>query len=280
LSKTHLSSERIALLLSLPEPYREHPAFFRGTPEVFLGQIERQMKARFNKRSCVLVGGHAAPIQALKIVDALLRSEGEACLLCGVDSLLNSSDVECLSRAGRLRDMNHPQGVIPGEGAACVLLTRPESTATQLSSIAGWAEAQEPNSVLGDNYSVGDGLAQAIADAAGAAQIAETDIDFRVSDMNGERYRAWESFLAGTRYYRTHRERLPLQLPAMAVGDLGAAASVLNLVVTATSISRGYAPGPIACCESSSAQGSRAAAIVIPAQGAPTPPFRSRHVPT
>jgi hypothetical protein len=277
LAKTQIRPDRIAFFLSVPEPYRRHPAFFDGSPDAFLRDLEQQLRVRFGNGS-LLLGGHDAPLQALSAADALLDGRVQACLICGVDSLVNFTDIETLSESGRLQDEKNPQGVIPGEGAAAVLLTLGQGRMQPLSVIAGWGRAEESNSVLGDNYSTGIGLARAIADAATSAGVNEPDIAFRVSDMNGERYRAWESFLAATRFYRTHREQLPLHLPAMAVGDVGAAAGVLTLVVAALARSRGYAPGAIACCESSATSGTRAAAIMVPASGAAIPPFRSRHV--
>jgi 3-oxoacyl-[acyl-carrier-protein] synthase-1 len=91
--------------------------------------------------------------------------------------------------------------------------------------------------------------------------------------MNGERYHAWDSVLASIRFYRTHRERLSVWYPAASVGDLGAATGALLLVVAATGIARGYAPGPLVMCEASSDEGLRAACAVVPPARAERPPF-------
>jgi 3-oxoacyl-[acyl-carrier-protein] synthase-1 len=232
---------------------------------------------RFNSQSQVHQGGHDAGLRALAAARDSVGSGVDACVVCGVDSLVNATDMEALSQNGRLHGEDNPQGVIPGEGAASILLTARRHSAQLTPVVRGWGNATETNTVHSDNYSTGEALAQAIARATASAQISEADIAFRVSDMNGERYRAWESFLASTRFYRTRRERLPCQLPAMAVGDIGAASGVLSLVIASTAISRGYAPGPIACCESSASNGSRTAAIVTPAPDGPIPPFRSRY---
>jgi 3-oxoacyl-[acyl-carrier-protein] synthase-1 len=85
--------------------------------------------------------------------------------------------------------------------------------------------------------------------------------------MNGERYYAWDSMLAFTQFYRTRREHLPVWYPAASVGDLGAAAGALNVIVAANAIARGFAPGPYVICESSSDEGLRAACVIAQAPG-------------
>jgi uncharacterized protein (TIGR02270 family) len=266
--------EHIVLILVLPEPERRHPAFAERDRAGFLEDLERMIGKRFHTQSRIVDGGRAAGIAALLLAERFLAN-CDMCLICGVDSLLNDVDTNALITADRMHCANQPQGVIPGEGAACVLVTSVASTS--IARILGWSQDSEENTVFGDLYSNGEGLFNAIERAVDYAQVSEPDVAFRVSDMNGERYRAWESFMAGTRYYRTHRERLPIWLPAAAMGDMGAASGVLTLVLAAMAMARGYAPGLFACCESASDGNARAAAIVAPAPNAPIPPFRSRH---
>ena len=68
---------------------------------------------------------------------------------------------------------------------------------------------------------------------------------------------------AAVRQSRAHEKPLPVWYPAASVGDLGAAAGPLLLVVAATGIARGYAPGPVVMCEASSDDGLRAACVVM-----------------
>src|SRR5206468_2338399 len=128
-----------------------------------------------------------------------------------------------------------------------VALTR-EATAPTRAQILGVGSAREEASAtaVGPRYSVGDGLRQALERALADSGRPESAVSFRVADMNGERYRAWESVIGAARFYRTVRERLPAWYPAMSVGDIGAAAGVLAMIVAARGIQRGYAPGPLA----------------------------------
>jgi 3-oxoacyl-[acyl-carrier-protein] synthase-1 len=194
-----------------------------------------------------------------------------------VDSLANHEDVERLAGAGRLHlsDVN-PQGVIPGEAAAFVFIGGSMETrrTAPLAQIVGLGRSEEQDGVLGDRYSTGAATTHALLAALDDAAANEPDIDLRVSDMNGERYRAWESMLSTTRFYRTHRERLITWYPAASVGDTGAAAGALGLVIAAMGLARGYAPGRLAMLEASSDGGLRAACLMSSIPGSPVPPFR------
>ena len=84
------------------------------------------------------------------------------------------------------------------------------------------------------------------------------------STFNGERYGAWESLIARTRFYRTRKERIDIIYPAMSVGEIGTAAPALAVIVAATAIAKGYAPGTRAMCEACSDEGLRAACVIGP----------------
>jgi 3-oxoacyl-(acyl-carrier-protein) synthase len=278
LVKIEIDSSSTAVLVTLPEGTRPHvTSRLIGTNE-FLHAVEAQLGVRFHGRSTAVPGGSAAGYQLLTVAEGLLRNGVvRHCVVGGVDSLANEEDVARLASAGRLHlgDVN-PQGVIPGEAAAFVLVSD-RLNATRVAPIAqivGVGCADEEHGVLGDRYSTGAATTNALVAALNDAAVNEPDIDLRVSDMNGERYRAWESMLSTTRFYRTHRERLITWYPAASVGDTGAAAGALGLVMAATGMSRGYAPGRLAMLEAASDGGLRAACVMSPAPGSLTPPFR------
>jgi 3-oxoacyl-[acyl-carrier-protein] synthase-1 len=187
----------------------------------------------------------------------------EQVLLGGVDSLINEADLTRLGQSRRLNSEETAQGLIPGEGAAFVRLTRvPEGKAQIHVAIHGVGLAQEKDSVLSERYSQGRALLEALRNAVNGAGPSEPDIDFVVSNSNGERYSGWEQMLARPRFYRTRREILPTALPAMTVGDIGAASGALVLMLAADSFQKEYAPGATAACEIASENGLRAAAVL------------------
>lgn len=269
---------RMALVLGLPEPFREHPALAHQRPGQFTRQLRSRLSSAIDGPCHVLEDGHGAAIRGAALARQLLASgEAAVCLVGGVDSLLNASDLRRLQLSGLLHDEGNPQGVVPGEGAAFVALSsQPLAHGPVWAQISGIGAAMEPDAILGERFSVGNALVKALNAAVADAGLGEPSLSFRVSDMNGERYRAWETLLASTRFYRTRRERMAVWHAAAFAGDTGAASAALGLIVAATGVARGYAPGPVAACESSSDLGLRAACIVTPAPGAAAPPFRSK----
>jgi 3-oxoacyl-[acyl-carrier-protein] synthase I len=271
-------SRRITLLLALPDAHREHLALSGVTADQMLQALQRRMQLRFHPLSCTLDDGHAAVIKGLAVARELLAlSDVDLCVVGGVDSLLNHQDVARLQVAHRLHDETNPQGVIPGEGAGFVALSRVDvAPAVSVAQVLGLGTALEKDTILGERFSTGSGLVEALGLATQDACCPESNLSFRTSDMNGERYRAWESLVASTRFYRTRREHMSVGYAAASVGDVGAAAGALSVITAATAIRRGHATGRFGVCEASSDNGLRAACILAPAPGAPAPPFHSR----
>jgi 3-oxoacyl-[acyl-carrier-protein] synthase-1 len=266
---------RVALLLVVPEPARRHPAFDTIDPESFRASLGKYLGQDFHERSCTVPAGHAGTQQALALADQLFGARAiDECIIGGVDSLLNERDLERLTAAHRL---GSPTGqvAVPGEAAAFVRLRPAAPKGVAIARILGSGLAQEVDAVDGERWSQGRGLEAALAAATNAAGVPEANLSLRISDMNGERYKAWETVLSEFRFYRTQRPALPTWYPAASVGDVGAASGALQLVIAATAMARGYAPGPLAMCETGSDAGLRGASVIGPAASAPTPPFAS-----
>ena len=267
-----LDLSRTALFLALADAYRQHAAV-EGDPSAVLRAIQRRFQSTFHSSSMIIQRGRAGAFEALAAARVLLeRGVVTHCLVGGVDSLVNGADAQRLSTAGRLHDFDNPQGTIPGEGAAFWLLASEREAG--VAQLLGVGLDQEVDSALGERYAVGQGLRSALTAAARNADCDETLVNFRVSDMNGERYHAWDSTLGASRFYRAPRPELPVWYPASCTGDIGAAAGALSVIFAANAITRGYASGPIAMCEASSDDGLRAACLVAPVPGSPLPPFR------
>jgi 3-oxoacyl-[acyl-carrier-protein] synthase I len=265
---------RLALILTLPEKVREHPALTDGRPDELMRQIESAAGGRFEEKYLTAEGG-AGIAAGLGLARSLFRREAaDACVVGGVDSLLNWQDVRRLRKAGRMTEPDIPQGLIPGEGSAFLLVTPAGRWRGAIASVLGVSSALEADDVLGPRFSQGRGFVAALRSAVNDGGIAESSVSFRVSTVNGERYAAWESMFSSARFYRTRRERLTTWYTASSVGEMGAASGAVVLLVAAMAIGGGYAPGPYAMCETSSETGLRAACLVGPAGRAPAPPFR------
>ncbi|HEX6708671.1 MAG TPA: beta-ketoacyl synthase N-terminal-like domain-containing protein [Albitalea sp.] len=272
-------SQPVALLLAVPEPFRHHPALHGRSDAATLAELQTRLARRLAPASRVLRSGQASVCQALLQARSLLNAgEVTACLVGGVDSLLEPADIDRLQRSGWLHGPDNPQGLIPGEGAAFLLLggDAGQPAAPPLARILAAATAQEQDHALTERFACGDGLRAAIETALQQAGVPEAEVKLRVTDMNGERYRAWDSMLAAGRSYGTRRETFPVWHTASRLGDLGAAAGFAGVLCAAMGLHRGYAPGPTVVCESASDEGLRGACVMVPARGAPLPPFLSR----
>jgi uncharacterized protein (TIGR02270 family) len=261
---------RTALLVGTREPYREEPEFDELSGEL-LSRLERSLGVRFHPESTILRAGNASAFQALREARALLESgRVESCVVGGVDSYLNVDDLVRFEQTYRLKQEAVAQGFIPGEGAAFLAVApRTDGLEKWCSEIVGVGLAEEDaeTTVLEGGHPTGKGLQRALEAALGDAQLPESCIDFRVSDLNGEEYRGLESMIVLGRFYRTQRESMPIWLPAASVGEIGAASGALLVIVASVGIRRGYAPGGVAMCEASSDTGLRGCCVVRAAEG-------------
>lgn len=257
-------TRRLALLIAIPEAYRGHPGVDDGSGRALVANIVGKLGQPFSPQSRILRTGPAFLAQALEAASTLFeRGEIDGALIGGTDSMLD--DVNRLDDEGRAYAARNPFGVIAGEAAAFILVSdarRPLPIPVQ-AGIPGYGCAVEPDHVLSGRNSVGNALRTALDGALERAAMAESAIGWRITDVNGERYRTWESGVFAARQYRSHREGLPtLHVPAFS-GDVGSAGGILGVIVAATALARGYAPSPVAVCESASEEGLRAACLVI-----------------
>jgi 3-oxoacyl-[acyl-carrier-protein] synthase I len=264
LRSTGVRATASAVFIVSPEQFRQHPAFDEVTPSAFLEEVMLAVGERFHDVSRVIDGGAAATLGLIEHASELLElGSVDQVVIGGVDSLVNDTDIARLLTAGRLLGPKSPQGLIPGEGAAFVALRlAPDKKASVAATVHRVGVASEDDTALTDRYSQGRALLSALRAAAGGSGPGEGDIHFVVSNSNGERYDAWESFIARPRFYRTRREFLPKAYAAMTFGDLGAASGAMTLMLAADSFAKNYAPGPVAMCEVTSEGGLRAAAVL------------------
>jgi 3-oxoacyl-[acyl-carrier-protein] synthase-1 len=226
-------------------------------------RVEERLDAYFHPTlSRTVVQGHTAGFVLLKIArDILADQRVSGCLVVGVDSYINARSLQWLDQNARLKTPENSDGVIPGEGAAAVLVRRepPSGTTTR---VAGLGFAEEAAHVLSDDPLLGIGLAAAARAALAEAGAAMHEVDFRLSDVTGESYGFKEQALALARLLRARREDMPLWHAADSIGDTGAAAGVVQLIVAAQAFARGYAPGRRVMACTSAVPGQRAVAVL------------------
>ena len=257
------SLERIPLIIGLAEPGR--PGGGAGLADAIAGLLAGKVGMRFLPGlSRVIAHGHTAGFEGLRVARQLLaQPDVPACIVCGVDSYVNASSLLWLDRHQRLKTRENADGVIPGEGAGAVLVTKRQTSESAVRvQVTGLGFASETAAVLTEEPLRGLGLAEATRGALGEAGIELHAADFRISDMTGESYGFREQALSVSQVMRARRERFPLWHPSDSAGDIGAASGTSQLAMFWHSARKAYAPGNQAVCFTSAVPGGRAVAIV------------------
>jgi len=196
-------------------------------------------------------GGTAAAVERALGGGSQLRR----LLLLATDSWIDPLSLAWLEAQDRLKADEQPAGLCPGEAAAALLLERgPESQrrgATAEARLLGCALApsparpEDPAARVARTPELGRALATAIGQALAASG---TPLPFRGDiylDLNGETWRALAWGHALPRLLQTiDFARSRVQLPAVQLGDVGAASAVVSLCLATRSFARGYAAGP------------------------------------
>jgi 3-oxoacyl-[acyl-carrier-protein] synthase-1 len=236
------TSPETVLLWLVPEGHRAHPLSQVGDSELLV-RLELLMNRRFGPSSRVLRSGAAGCVEALGLARELIDGGAATrCLIGGADSLLRRVDLDALNRDRRLLGAAQSQGMVPGEGAAFMLVGRVEEGGDPRAiRVRGLGIGYERNTVLGGEYSVGEALSSALTTAIADAGLSESEIGFVTGNYNGERYDAWETTHHNARSYQTRRERLPMLWPAASVGEIGVAGGVLAILAAAAAIEGEYA---------------------------------------
>lgn len=215
-----------------------------GTPAAIVTLL-RELLAReygleLSRDVHVSATGSTAGPRALAAACARLAHERgvSACVVVAGDSLVNASTLNWLDEQARLKRPDNSDGVIPGEAAACVVVARrpPPAVArpVRLVGLGLGTEAATPSS---DEPLRGVGIVEAVRAALREAGLSLADIDVRLSDAAGEGYAFKELALLLGRLLRERHEPIPLRLPAESLGDTGAAAGLVALVLGVAELS-------------------------------------------
>lgn len=212
-------------------------------------------------RAAALEGGAAGALRAVDAARAWIEEGAvERCLVVAVDTFLDAPRLAAIDEAWRLMGPRNPDGFLPGEAAAAVLL-EPRRAAHQrgqapLAVLGAASAAQEPHPVLGERASSGAALAAAIRAVVQGAPGAGR---FTLCDLNGESYRAHEWGIVQTRLARELGGVETLWHPADGIGEAGAGLGGLLVVMACEAFARGCAPARSALVWAGSDSGVRCA---------------------
>jgi 3-oxoacyl-[acyl-carrier-protein] synthase-1 len=252
----------LPLCLALPEtrtPIPSDPGRFVSRLALLLGgAIDPQ---RADASHVGRAGGLIAVGQAVATIQAGLA---DFVLAGAVDTYRDLYVLARLDADGRLKTSQNPDGFVPGEGAAFLLLANPQAAAAQglatlarLSPVATGFESGH----LGSNEPYrGDGLASTVAQLVASSAV-EQPMNDVYSSMNGESHWAKEWGVTHIRNRAVFRPDHRMHHPADCFGETGAPAGVLMLGLAALGITASQRRGP-ALVYGSSDSGPRAALVV------------------
>ena len=191
----------------------------------------------------VVEAGPARSTRLLQLASRALEREPDATVVVAiVDTLADTAGLNWLSVTGRLKSAAYPVGVSPGEGAGALFLSRRASSASLRVESIGYAK--ESHDLFADAQPEGRALAE-LLDA--FADEGEPGPLWSIANLSGEPAPFFEWGMAGVhrRARAADPERVaddPPWLPAMHVGETGAAFLPLALAWATEACARGYAP--------------------------------------
>lgn len=231
-----LASERsgvVPCFLALPEP-TDGPALDLGRVESALAEVVRGATGGLGLEvgpRRAFPRGRAGALLALRAASsALMRGEHAVALVGGVDSRVDGVTLQALADGDRLLGRRNRDGLLPGEGAAFVLLANPRAVGADraVAHIPGCAVATEPNPRGDGGPCQALGLTSVFHELRSQHQ-GRTDVV--VSAQTGEGEYEREFSYAYLRNASLMPEPLRTLVLGSRLGDAGAAAGAMALVV-------------------------------------------------
>lgn len=252
--------EQIPLLLCVAE--KERPGRLEGLDDQLLQEIHAALGTRFHPRYAVIPRGRVAGALALELASRLIHEERvPSCIIAGVDTYLIAGTLAAYEEKARLLTSQNSNGFIPGEAAGAVLVGRPRgSTEKDLTCIGIGTGREYP--VDSEEPLRGDGLVAALKGALSESGKALNDLDYRITDSNGEQYWFKEAALGLDRCLRKRIELFDIWHPADCIGEVGAAIGPCVFGIALAASRKGYAFGRGPLCHFGSDQGERFALIL------------------
>jgi 3-oxoacyl-[acyl-carrier-protein] synthase I len=268
---THTDGARtgkIPLLLCVAE--EDRPGRLHGLNNQLFEQIRGELGVQFHPSSGTIPRGHVSGALALIEARRLIYEErAHFCIIAGVDSLLVGSTLDAYQNSNRLLTSKNSNGFIPGEAGCAVLVGPPSApgraTVQELLCL-GIGRGHEDATIESEQPIRADGLVQAFTAAFAEGGQTMADIDYRVTDANGEQYRFKEAALAVARTLRTRKELFEIWHPVDCLGEIGAAIGPCAFSVVLAAARKHYAPGDHALCHFGSDDGERFALVLSSSQ--------------
>ncbi len=251
----------VPIIVCLPELSR--PGRIEGLDERFLGHLRDRLGLGPSPIRPGLINlGRPSVAYGIHEAGKLLAKGAPACVIAGVDTILTGATLAAYHNQERLKTEENSNGFIPGEAASAILVAPPRRDGQKKLLCLGVGMGAEPAPIDSEEPLRAEGLFQAIREAMRVGNCSFNDVDFRITDVNGEHYGFKEASLALTRTMRILKERFEIWHPVECIGEVGAAIGPLILGVALSAARRGYGHGPGVLCHFSSDGADRAAMIL------------------
>lgn len=206
----------------------------------------RQASIRF------VAAEEGAVVQLREVALALAGGRWEAVLFGGADSLVDVVTCSALVREGRILTADGNAGLLPGEGAAYLLLRGDEAGPPGRRRIAGEGHAPEPHPAAADRCAM-TGLPAAVEEALSSAKTDAAAVGAVVLPFGAETSGALEWHQVRQRLWpnsSTPVDRAEELHPGLVLGELGAAGFPVALVLGWARLDFEHPPvGTVLVCE-------------------------------
>ncbi|WP_348945263.1 hypothetical protein ABHF33_01240 [Chitinibacter sp. FCG-7] len=180
--------------------------------------------------SAIIPQGRAGLASALEQIGQwLARHPLDRAMLIGADTYLDAASINHYLASERLLADDNSDGFIPGEAAAAVVIERHQLPQDELDALPnrlwlyGWGKGEEAARMGGDVPNRSQGMTTAMRAALSNARVGMADLDFRLSDQNGEAWFVTDAVNALTRITPQDAAKLPVLTLADRLGEIGAA---------------------------------------------------------
>ncbi len=188
-------------------------------------------------------------LRALKAAEAAIQ-EGrlERCIVGGIDSLVSPERLEALKQLGRIKVPGQPARMMPGEGAAFLLLERSQDAAARGVPVLARCEGVHVQEASGwvSAACTGRALATSLASTLGPLEPPSPPLPGRVIGcLNGSDRRAYAwGHVQPVLAPQVSLASLPHWSPAEAFGELGAATGAVATCIAVRDFARGTTSAP------------------------------------
>ena len=252
----------IPLLLgvaALDRPFR-----WENLDESIIDEVEYRLGAKFHPASKVIPRGRVSGVVGLQEADYLLDQRGVTyCIVAGVDSFVRQDVIEVYLERRRILTPINSNGFSPGEAGTACLVGRPSKTQNDELRILGTSITREEATIETEKPLRAEALTQAYSEAFSSSGLSIFEMDYRITDLNGEHYKFKEAALTAMRFERTPKEKLfDLWHPIEFIGEVGSAIGPCVIGLALHASQKKYGAGPTVLLHFGNDDGERAAAIV------------------